>query len=311
MQGLPTRLAAIDIGTNTVRMLVADASRGALRPVARMRRITGMGKRLRATGMIGDVEFAESVDALREIRGRLDSLGVVHYRACGTAALREAGNRDAFIEAARAAGVEVEVISASEEARRTWLGIRQALRSGGKAVVMDIGGGSTEFIAGDDGKRSVSLPIGVIVALDALPLSDPPEEWQIWNARHYFGERIRAGTSSFGSVKFPRLVGTAGTFTTLAALDMKMKAYRPERINGYSMTLDRVRHWEDRLARLSERDRLRLPGMEKGRERYIVFGACQAVAAMERFGARNLVVSDSGILEGILMGLTRRKGEKG
>lgn len=304
-------LAAIDIGTNTIRMLVAGRQGGSLRAVERMRRITGMGKELRATGRIGKTEFAESVSSLREFRSRMDALGVVQYRACGTAALREAANRDEFLEAAMAAGVKVGVITAAEEAKRTWEGIRGRLRNGGSTVVMDIGGGSTEFIAGGSGNDSVSLPIGVVVACGLLPLSDPPETWQIRNARLYFSERIRAGTSSWGKRRFRRLAGTAGTFTTLAALDMKMTAYRPEKIDGYVMSMERLRHWEERLGSLTEKKRLRLPGMEKGRERYIVHGVCQAVAAMEHFGTEKLVVSDAGLLEGILLGIPDGKGERG
>lgn len=282
-----------------------------MRPVERMRRITGMGKELRDTGNIGKKEFAESISALRELRRRMDALGVVHYRACGTAALREAANRDAFLAAAAAAGVTVEIITADEEAMRTWDGISGRIRDAGKTVVMDIGGGSTEFIAGPGKGRSVSLPIGVVVACSLFRISDPPENWQIRNMRLFFSERIRAGTASWERRRFRRLVGTAGTFTTLAALEQRMKVYRPENIDGFSMSVERLRYWEDRLGRMREKDRLRLPGMEKGREKYIVPGVCQAVSAMERFGIGKLTVSDAGLLEGILLGLGAGKGEKG
>jgi exopolyphosphatase/guanosine-5'-triphosphate,3'-diphosphate pyrophosphatase len=99
------------------------------------------------------------------------------------------------------------------------------------------------------------------------------------------------------------MVGTAGTFTTLAALDRKMRTYRPEKIDGYAMSLERLKTWEERLGKLSEAERLRLPGMEKGRERYIVPGVCQAVAAMESMNVKELIVSDAGLLEGILLGI--------
>jgi exopolyphosphatase/guanosine-5'-triphosphate,3'-diphosphate pyrophosphatase len=107
------------------------------------------------------------------------------------------------------------------------------------------------------------------------------------------------------------MVGTAGTFTTLAALDRKMTAYRPEKIDGYAMSLERLKYWEERLSKLKEAERLRLPGMEKGRERYIVPGVCQAVAAMENFKIDELIVSDAGLLEGILLGIPDGKGDKG
>jgi exopolyphosphatase / guanosine-5'-triphosphate,3'-diphosphate pyrophosphatase len=293
-------------------MLVAEREGGTLHPVARMRRITGMGKELRSTGGIGEPEFRESVLALKEFRERMDARGVERYRACGTAGLREAANRAAFIEAAKAVGVTVEVITAGEEARRTWQGIHGRLRSGaGSLVVMDIGGGSTEFIAGGGRKGFVSLPIGVVVACALLPLSDPPKAWQIRNLKLYFAERISAGVFDWRNRRFRRMVGTAGTFTTLAALDRKMRTYRPEKIDGHVMSLERLKRWEERLAKLTEAERLRLPGMEKGRERYIVPGVCQAVAAMESMNVNELIVSDAGLLEGILLGFPNRKGENG
>jgi len=175
---------------------------------------------------------------------------------------------------------------------------------------MDIGGGSTEFIAGPGERDSVSLPIGVVVLLGSFRLSDPPLSAELRNIGFYLTERIFAGTRGWKRRTFRQMVGTAGTFTTLAALEMKMKAYRPERIDGFRMRLAAVRRWEARLAGLTERQRLRLPGMEKGRERYIVPGVIQAVAALTHFGLTNLHISDSGLLEGILKGIANGKGER-
>jgi exopolyphosphatase/guanosine-5'-triphosphate,3'-diphosphate pyrophosphatase len=303
-------LAAIDIGTNTVRMLVARRAGRTIRPVERMRRITAMGRELRSAGRIGEKEFRDSIRALEEFRGRMDALGVERYRACGTEGLREAGNRAEFLDAAKRAGVAIEVITAGEEARRTWEGICFGLRDGGGSLVMDIGGGSTEFIAGPGRGESVSLPIGVVVVSSLLPVSDPPEAWQVRNLRFYFSERISAGTSAWRR-RFRRMVGTAGTFTTLAALDMKMTAYRPEKIDGYAMSIERIKYWEGRLSKFTDAERLRLPGMEKGRERYILPGVIQAAAAMEHFKVDELIISDAGLLEGILLGIPDGKGERG
>jgi exopolyphosphatase/guanosine-5'-triphosphate,3'-diphosphate pyrophosphatase len=304
-------LAAIDVGTNTVRMLVAKRDGRGLRPVERGRRITGMGKAMRATGEIGPKEFRESIAALEEFRGRMDALGVERYRACGTAALRDASNRAGFLQAASAAGVSIEVISAGEEARRTWLGIHWRIKGDPGIVVMDIGGGSTEFIAGPGEGESVSLPIGVVASCDLLPISDPPEPWQIRNLRFYYAERISSGTGALGRRRYRKMIGTAGTFTTLAALDRKMTVYTPEKIDGCALTLERVKYWEDRLSKLTDAGRLRLRGMEKGRERYILPGVCQAAAAMEAFKVDELIVSDAGLLEGILLGFPMGKGERG
>lgn len=307
MQAANRVLAAIDVGTNTVRMLVAAERPDGIRPVLRMRRITGLGKALRATGAIGPKEFRASLAALREFRREMDRLGVVEYRACGTAGLREASNRDAFLSAARAGGVDVEVVTAGEEARLTWEGAAGPLKGTG-AVIMDIGGGSTEFIAGPREADSMSLPLGVVALSAAFPLSDPPEPWQLSNLRYYLAERIASGTAGWSRRRFRRMVGTAGTFTTLAALQMRMREYRPDRIDGYRMSLRTIRAWERRLSQMTDAQRLSLPGMEKGRERFIVPGVCEAAAAMERFGIGELAISDAGLLEGIVEGLRGTRG---
>ncbi len=311
MQSRPKPLAAVDVGTNTLRMLVATRGGGRLRPLLRMRRITGLGQNLRESGAIGRRQFAESVAALRAFRRELSRMGVEKdgVRACGTAALREASNRDAFLAAAAASGFDVQVISPDEEARLTWAGVTGGPGAGRGAVVMDIGGGSTEFIVGPGPGESVSLPIGVVVLCDVFRLSDPPTAWQIRNLKYFLADRIAAGTRRWGGRTFRRLVGTAGTFTTLAALDMKMTTYRPERIDGYAMAARRVRQWEERLGRMTAAGILALPGLEKGRERYIVPGTCEATAALERFGIAKLEISDAGLLEGILRLLPPGKGE--
>ncbi|HEY5996944.1 MAG TPA: hypothetical protein VIU29_07970, partial [Candidatus Deferrimicrobiaceae bacterium] len=111
------KAAAIDIGTNTIRMLVAARSNNRLRPLSRLRRITAMGRSLPSTGSIGKAEFRDSIDALRLFRAEMDRLGVARYRACATAGLRQASNKDRFIEAADEAGIRIEVIGSDEEAR--------------------------------------------------------------------------------------------------------------------------------------------------------------------------------------------------
>ncbi len=304
-------LAAIDVGTNTVRMLISAQERNRLRPVVRRRRITGLGRSLRENGGIGDREFRDSLGALRQFRKEMDVLGVSRYRACGTAGLREASNRSEFLAAAKREGILLEIISAQEEACRTWEGVSGRLRHGSGTVVMDIGGGSTEFIAGPGAHDSVSLPIGVVVLLGSFRMSDPPLPAELRNLGSFLGERIAFGTRRWKRRRFHRMVGTAGTFTTLAALEMRMGTYLAERIDGFRMPISAVRRWGTRLSRLTETERLRLPGMEKGRERYIVPGVIQAVAAMDHFGLRDLHISDSGLLEGILRGIASGKEERG
>lgn len=292
-------------------MLVAE--RGGRRPVpvARRRAIVGLGRALRETGRIGEAEFEAGLRVLRGFRREMGRGGVEAYRACGTACLREAENRADFLDAAAGEGIDIDVIGPAEEARLTWEGIRRAVSGGPGDVAMDIGGGSTEFVFGPRKGESVSLPTGVVVLSTLLPLSDPPDPWELRAVAHYAGRRIEDGTRPFGRRRFRRLIGTAGTFTTLAAMERGMTRYDPDRINGARLSAAVVRRWADRLGRMTDAQRLRVPGMEKGRERYVVPGALLIVAAMERFRLNGVTVSDAGLLEGILAGVGRNGGEDG
>jgi exopolyphosphatase/guanosine-5'-triphosphate,3'-diphosphate pyrophosphatase len=269
-----------------------------------------MGRRLRETGAIGEPEFRESLSVLRAFRVEMDRLGVDRYRACGTACLREASNGEAFRAAAADEGVDIEVIGPAEEAGLAWEGIRTGVSARPGDVAMDIGGGSTEFAWGKGKGESVSIPTGVVVLSSLIPLSDPPEAWEVRAVSYYAARRIEDGTRGFGRRRFRRLIGTAGTFTTLAALEKRMTRYDPDRINGTVLSAAAVRKWADRLCRMTDAQRLRLPGMEKGRERYIVPGALLALAAAVRFGARGITVSDAGLLEGILATIGKNGGEE-
>ena len=303
-----TRLAAIDVGTNTIRMLVAERTGNRFRPVARRRVIVGMGRTLRDTGRIGDAEFRDSLAVLRAYRAEMERLGVDRYRACGTACLREALNGNAFRAAAKGEGIAVEVIGPDEEARLAWEGIRTGVPARQGDVAMDIGGGSTEFVAGPGKGESVSIPTGVVVLSSLLPLSDPPLPWEVRAVSYYAARRVEDGTRIFGRRRFHRLIGTAGTFTTLAALEKRMTRYDPGRIDGASLSAAALRRWSTILCGMTDARRLALPGMERGRERYIVPGVLLALAAVARFDVKRVTVSDAGLLEGILAGIARNGG---
>lgn len=304
------RLAAIDIGTNTIRMLVAGHDGRRIRPLARRRSIVGLGRLLRDTGRIGEHEFETGIRVLREFRREMKQAGVAAYRACGTACMRDAENSADFLKAAAGEGIDVEVIGSGEEARLTWNGIRQAVAGKPGDVTMDIGGGSTEFAVGPRERDAISIPTGVVVLSTLLPLSNPPAPWELRAVSHYALSRIEDGTRRFGRKAFRRLIGTAGTFTTLAAMERGMTRYDPDKVNGSTLSGAAVRRWSDRLGRMTDAQRLRVRGMEKGRERYVVPGVLLIVAALERFCLDRVTVSDAGLLEGILAEVVRNRGEQ-
>jgi exopolyphosphatase/guanosine-5'-triphosphate,3'-diphosphate pyrophosphatase len=280
-------------------MMVAERNGKTIRPIARYMYIIGLGRCLRDTGNIEEREFKEAITALRRLRREMDLHKVDSYLSCGTACLREAGNREHFLSAAREAGVATEVISPADEGRLVWEGIRRTLSLRAGDVVVDVGGGSTEFTVGPEAGESISMPVGVVVLSTLLPLSDPPFIWEWKMLSYYANARVEDGTMTLGRRK-RRLIGTAGTFTTLYALEKRMTRYEPDRINGAKLSKKAAVCWAERLAGMTDAERLMLPGMEKGRERYMVPGMALIVATLDRFGADSLTISDAGILEGII-----------
>lgn len=300
------RVAAIDLGSNTVRLIVADVDgAGVWKEVARERRITRLGEGLHAAGKVTAAAIRRTADALKEYGEKARRLGAEEAAVVGTSAVREAANRSEIVAAIReAAGLSVEVVDGEEEARRMWLGVRAEIETppGTTAVVVDIGGGSTEWISGGDEVYSlVSLPVGVV------RLS---EQFQVQRAlgseeRDRLKDVVLEAASRAAAVVRPdppiQVIGTAGTPTTLAALDMGLAAYDRARVSGYRMTAAGVEGWFDRLAGMDASARLDLPGLETGREDLIVPGAALLWATLSVYRGESVLVSDGGLLEGILI----------
>lgn len=314
------RFAAIDLGTNTVRLLVGEPDgRGGYRPVVAAQEITRLGQGLLPDRMLQPEPIRRTLDVLRRFRRTAESHGVTCIAAVGTSALREARNRAAFLDVARReAGLEVRVVSGEEEARLTLLGARAALRIGrGRLLVMDVGGGSTEFLLADGTEvlAAVSTGLGAVKLTEAHLRGDPPSSNELAALRDVVAARmarlksrelpdLRPGLS--GSVV--DLVGTAGTVTTLAAVDLALDPYDPERVNGHRLSRSRIEALARELASLPLVRRRQVPGLEPARADVIVAGALVCLGAMDGLGFAELTVSDGGLREGILLDLLLRPG---
>jgi exopolyphosphatase/guanosine-5'-triphosphate,3'-diphosphate pyrophosphatase len=248
---------------------------------------------------------------LRRFRELAETHGATAIRAVGTSALREATNRASFLAAARdEAGMEVAVVSGEEEARLTLLGVRAGLpRAPARLVMMDIGGGSTELLLAD-GERilaTVSTGLGVVKLTESTLHHDPPAPTELDAVRRMAARRLdRARTAEIRHITAQdTLVGTAGTVTSLAAIDLALVPYDPARVTGHRMTRDRLAELLRRLAGLPLADRRRVPGLEPARADVIVAGVVVCLAAMDVLGFSVLTVSDGGLREGILLDLLR------
>jgi exopolyphosphatase/guanosine-5'-triphosphate,3'-diphosphate pyrophosphatase len=226
--------------------------------------------------------------------------------------LRNAVNATAFTaEVFERTGINIRVIPGEEEARLTLAGVGRALQdrmdpdgTGGaleSAFVIDIGGGSTEIIATgrDTGPQPLSLPLGAVYLTERFIHHDPPTGQELGRMRHMIAEELGACSASSGKL----LVGTAGTITTLAAMDQRLLEYDPVRINGSVLTMDRIDQIVQELSVKPISERKKVPGLEPGREDIILAGAMITAAIMKHFLFNRLVVSDWGLREGILFDL--------
>jgi len=310
-------LASIDIGSNTLRLLIAEGRTSArLKPIRVERRITRLGEQFLPTKTLQPSAVARSIAALREFAQFMAENGVQDYLAAATAVVREAGNGVAFLRRVEEeARIRVRVLSGTEEAEFALRGAALVVRGGDAPIVLfDIGGGSTEVIrqasGGSLGPESVSLPIGVVHLTETFLREDPPG----LEACGRLGGHVRAVLEA---VKFSASmdgviwVGTAGTVTTLAAIYLELENYGPEQISGVVLERPWLVNLCNRLARMPVAARRGIVGLEPGREDIILAGALVTLELMNTFRFSQATVSDAGLLEGLFLELCRSRGQRG
>jgi exopolyphosphatase / guanosine-5'-triphosphate,3'-diphosphate pyrophosphatase len=311
----PLRLAGVDIGTLTCRLLIAAIpTNGRLTELRSERRILRLGEGVDQTGQLSVAAMGRVIHCLRDWRKLIDASHIDATAAVATSAVRDAANRDEFLDRMKhEAGFEVELISGEEEARRTMLGIRSGLPLGMTDVLaLDIGGGSTEFILDRLGQKPVvhSIDVGVVRLCERLLHHDPPTDDEVHQAREWVGSEtkvvVAGGMDDYQTATF---VGTAGTITSLAAMAQKLSTYEPARIHNYPLQLTTIQELEQTLLSRKKSDRVDLPGLENGREEVIVAGAIIIRTIMETLGRSSVLVSDLGLREGVLLDLAMRTGE--
>ncbi len=305
------RFAGIDIGTLTCRLLIADlASELPLTELRSDRRILRLGEGVDQTKRLSPAAIDRVIACLQEWRNVINSYHVEATSAVATSAVRDAANRDEFLERVkREAGFEVEVISGEEEARRTLLGIRSGLPAGVTEILaLDIGGGSTEFILDHPGQKRIthSIDIGVVRLCERVLRHDPPTDEEVRQAREWVNREAKAVVAGMEDSRQATFVGTAGTITSLAAMAQKLSTYEPARIHNYRLSLESIRELEHTLLSRTKAERVGLPGLEKNREEVIAAGAIIIRTIMETLGEEECLVSDLGLREGVLMDLARR-----
>jgi exopolyphosphatase/guanosine-5'-triphosphate,3'-diphosphate pyrophosphatase len=301
------RLCAIDVGSNTVRLLVADVmGDGTWRIADEDQTITRLGENLARTGALGEAPIARTLVAVSDYVARAERLGAHRIRIVATSAVREASNGRAFAaEVERVTGRRVEVVSGEVEARLTLLGVRHGLgRLSGPMLTFDIGGGSTEYVLSDgDAIRSmISLRLGVVPLAERFPfpgVADPKRYRELYDdVRRRLGDEL---PEAIRSARVAHLIGTAGTVTALAALDLGLVHYDPERVQGHVLSRSAIERLLDRLCGLTVGERAMLPCLEPGRADLIIPGTAIVMATLDQIGIDELRVSEYSLREGVLV----------
>lgn len=305
------KAASIDLGTNTFRLLAIEKrGNSTVRVLDQMRRVVRLGEGLANTKEISPQARERALAVLREFRSSLEGKGVEQVFAVATSVFREAQNAQPFLrEASRVLGTPIRVISGEEEARLTLLGGLWSLEAR-EGVLFDIGGGSTEFIrfVHSTPRKLVSTPMGVVKLTETFLHHDPPTSQEVEALKGAVKEEMERVLHTLGPVA-PTLIGTAGTVTTLAAIDLGLSIYHHSKVHGHLLTRRRIEELLQAFLATTREERLRMKGMEEGREDLIIPGTIITLQAMGAWEKEELIVSDLGLREGVLLdGLGCRKG---
>ena len=298
------RFAAVDIGTNTVRMLVADVEGAQIQEVDRAVDVVGLGRGLDESGTIARDSMEAALSALAEYGRRIGEANPSQIRVVATSASRDASNSGELMDRIESTlGVAPDIVSGEDEAGLAFAGAVWGVGSPGRHLVIDPGGGSTEFVSGlDQPDAAVSVDIGSVRLTDRLLTERPPHRSNLENARLKVREMFEA-------VPIPEapgeVIGVAGTFTSLAAMHLGLDQYQSDRVHRSTMTVDGIEGLVTMLAGMTVDETASIPSLDPKRAPVILAGAVIAAEAVRRSGAESVTVSEADMLEGIVLRLSR------
>ena len=299
------RVAAIDCGTNSIRLLIADVVGDSLTDVARRMEIVRLGEGVDRTGMLAPAAIERTRTALIGYAAEIAELGISRVRMCATSASRDASNAADFRDMVRGVlGVDPEVISGDEEARLSFAGAVQGLDAAPPYLVVDIGGGSTEFVTGRSTVTgALSVDVGCVRMTERHLRGDPPTAAEITAAERDVTAAVDRALDAVDGRSAGTLVGLAGSVTTVAALALGLPGYDAARIHHARIGYEAVAKVASDLLAATVAERRALPVMHPGRADVIGAGALILRIVMERSGQQSVVASEHDILDGIAYGL--------
>lgn len=300
------RVAAVDIGTNSTRLLVADVEGHKVTEVARQSRVTRLGRGVDLAGHLSAEAIEAVCEAISDYVSIYREAGVETVSAIATSAVRDASNGEAFIAELRERfAISAQVLDGDEEARLTYLGATAERPPVMPTLVTDIGGGSTELVVGTGEQISfhASLQAGVVRHSERHISSDPPTPGELEalaaDVRGLIEAAVTEAPAGEAAIEADAGIAVAGTPTSLAAIELGLEPYDPKRVHGHVLTLATIQRLLSQLAAASLKERIEIPGMHPDRAPTIVAGVVILIEAMRTFGLEQIEVSEHDILYGI------------
>jgi exopolyphosphatase/guanosine-5'-triphosphate,3'-diphosphate pyrophosphatase len=305
----PQRVAAIDIGTNSTRLLIADVDAGGVSEVERRSRVTRLGRGVDLSGQLSTEGIEAVCDAIAGYLELCREAGAEKLEAIATSAVRDASNGSAFLAELRERfALPARTLNGEEEARLTYLGATSERQPTEPTLVVDIGGGSTELIVGTGTEIAfhASLQAGVVRHTERHISSDPPTTLELEALAADARALIEAALAGHPGPRPTAAIAVAGTPTSLAAVEMELEPYDPERVHGHVLLLPSIQRMLSRLASAPLEERARIPGLHPDRAPTIVAGVVILIETMRTFGLDRLRVSEHDILYGTAIAATKR-----
>src|SRR3954468_24370510 len=293
------RVAVIDVGTNSTRLLVADVAGGRVSPLERRSTVTRLGRGVDLSGHLASEAIEDVCGAIGGYVGIIEELGAETVDAIATSAVRDADNGSAFVAELRERfALSARVLGGEEEARSTYLGATSEAPPSEPTLVVDIGGGSTELVVGQGSEASFhdSLQAGVVRHSERHISSDPPTAGELEALATDVRGLIEAAVGV--GVAADRGIAVAGTPTSLAAIELGLEPYDPSRVHGHTLALRSVQRMLSQLASAPLAERVEITGLHRDRAPTIVAGVVILVEVMRAFGLEKIAVSEHDILYG-------------
>jgi exopolyphosphatase / guanosine-5'-triphosphate,3'-diphosphate pyrophosphatase len=295
------RVAVVDIGTNSTRLLISDVKDGRVSEIERRTTVTNMGRGVDHTGLLCSDAVEDVCSVIAEYKAHYEEMGSERVAAIATSAVRDAANGEAFIAELRERfDLDARLLTGEEEARLTFLGATAQRPAEEPTLVFDIGGGSTELVVGS--RREVafhtSLQAGAIRQSERHLSSDPPDPHELEDLAAEIRVLIERAVEAQPEERPSKAIAVAGTPTSLAAIDQELEPYDRDRVHGYRLAMRPIQRMLSRLSSLPLAERLRVPGLHPGRAPTIVAGTVILVQVMRAFALEEIEVSELDILQG-------------